>query len=341
MHFLDNARARRRVIALHLLLLLLPAALHPAQAAGPPPARLIVEWDDTAFAAAEVAAAAAGASAASAGGEGAVAAAALVSLASTATAAAAAAGIQVLGRPATYTSVLHGAALRVGSDADAHALHQQLQRNPAVKNVWIAVSGGSSSKHDASSPRCGCSRQPAALVQGRRRLVRPVQQGGGGAAAAADEAAAAAAAPAAASATTGSAVTTGLAAIPAYASSTLNGTGVLVCVVDTGIGYRAAAFGSCTGVNSPAGQCSVIKGADFVGDNYSPDSPPVADADPVRGAVLCVRQQKREQAVCWHRVHRSTCAADVVAAVAADGLRGARHDGRVGGGHQQRRRACR
>ncbi|KAF6250541.1 peptidase S8/S53 domain-containing protein [Scenedesmus sp. NREL 46B-D3] len=63
----------------------------------------------------------------------------------------------------------------------------------------------------------------------------------------------------------------------------LDGSGSLICLVDTGVQYTLPLFGSCTGINAPAGQCSVVVGRDMVGDGYdgAPGSLPVEGDAPL------------------------------------------------------------
>eukprot|EP00775_Hariotina_reticulata_P009901 gene9901-10058_t len=84
----------------------------------------------------------------------------------------------------------------------------------------------------------------------------------------AEEEARAAAVESAATALTGNAITTGLAAVQSQDPG-LNGTGTLICVVDTGINYKLELFGACTSLNAPVGRCRVVTGLDFVGDEYN------------------------------------------------------------------------
>jgi poly(3-hydroxybutyrate) depolymerase len=50
---------------------------------------------------------------------------------------------------------------------------------------------------------------------------------------------------------------------PAVAAQGRTGSGVAVAVIDTGVDYTRAAFGSCTGVNAPQGTCRVVHAQDF------------------------------------------------------------------------------
>lgn len=79
----------------------------------------------------------------------------------------------------------------------------------------------------------------------------------------------------------------------------LTGKGIKIAVVDTGIDYTHPAFGSCTGINAPAGRCRVVAGRDLVGDNYTggsskpqPDNDPVSQAG-MRARAWLVRRQVR------------------------------------------------
>eukprot|EP00775_Hariotina_reticulata_P009497 gene9497-9660_t len=63
----------------------------------------------------------------------------------------------------------------------------------------------------------------------------------------------------------------------------LTGKGIKIGIIDTGIDFTHPAFGSCTGVNLPRGQCRVVAGRDFVGDQYiGASTTPKPDNDPVR-----------------------------------------------------------
>jgi hypothetical protein len=61
-------------------------------------------------------------------------------------------------------------------------------------------------------------------------------------------------------------------------------------MIDTGIQYKLPIFGSCTGINAPAGQCNVVVGRDMVGNNYdgSAGSLPVEGDAPVGVGFTCV-----------------------------------------------------
>ncbi|KAF8069702.1 subtilisin-like serine protease [Scenedesmus sp. PABB004] len=168
-------------------------------------------------------------------------------------------GIRVLGHT-RYATVLHGAAIRTAGPADAARLRAQLEANPAVAHVWEA---------------------------GARQLVRPVRPANltaagapprGGAARPAD----AGAAPA--RATDGNSAATGLARVAAApGGDRLDGTGTLVCIVDTGINYRLPLYGSCTAINQPS-SCRVVAGLDLVGDKYNGQTdgpPPTAGNEPL------------------------------------------------------------
>jgi hypothetical protein len=84
----------------------------------------------------------------------------------------------------------------------------------------------------------------------------------------------------------GTVITTGLSRL-ATKYPGLNGTGTLICLVDTGIQYKLPVFGSCSGINAPAGQCQVVVGRDMVGSSYdgSPGSLPVEGNEPVSTSV--------------------------------------------------------
>jgi hypothetical protein len=77
-------------------------------------------------------------------------------------------------------------------------------------------------------------------------------------------------------------LTTGLSRLAAKYPN-LDGNGTLICVIDTGLQYKLSAFGSCTGINTPAGQCRVVVGRDMVGSDYdgTPGSLPVEGNAPV------------------------------------------------------------
>lgn len=80
-----------------------------------------------------------------------------------------------------------------------------------------------------------------------------------------------------------SAVATGIQALQQRHPG-LDGSGTLICVIDTGVNYRLDLFGPCTAVGQPAGSCRVVTGYDLVGDlynGYSGGPPPVGGNDPV------------------------------------------------------------
>jgi hypothetical protein len=58
----------------------------------------------------------------------------------------------------------------------------------------------------------------------------------------------------------------------------------LLPVLPAGIDYTHPAFGGCTAINEPAGQCRVVAGKDLVGDEFvsgkdvqKPDNDPVSN----------------------------------------------------------------
>ncbi|WIA37929.1 hypothetical protein OEZ86_001306 [Tetradesmus obliquus] len=181
---------------------------------------------------------------------------ALAAITSSVSVAAASSGIEVVGHT-SYSTVLRGAALQTRSAADAQRLKEQLQQNPAVHRVWYA---------------------------GARRLVEPILPGN--VSMSSVHLASTPAAASTASATNGNAAATGLAKAlsntRASGGGSLDGSGTLVCVVDTGINFSNDIYGNCYGVNQPPGQCKVVTGYDFVGDAYNGrlDGPPAVRGGP-------------------------------------------------------------
>lgn len=90
-------------------------------------------------------------------------------------------------------------------------------------------------------------------------------------------------------ATEGSAIATGLSNVYKQYPE-LDGSGQLICLVDTGINYRLPLFGSCNGINNPPGTCRVVVGYDMVGDGYTglTGSEPVNGTQPVGFVAACV-----------------------------------------------------
>ncbi|WIA23997.1 hypothetical protein OEZ85_013624 [Tetradesmus obliquus] len=134
-----------------------------------------------------------------------------------------------------------------------------LLQNPAVKKVWVSaarplVKPVDLSKQPASTGSSGSSSSSSSEASG----VKP------GATAAAPTAA-----------TDGSVVATGLSRL-AKRHPGLDGTGTLICMIDTGLQYTLPAFGGCSGINAPVGSCNVVVGRDMVGSRYdgSPGSLP-------------------------------------------------------------------
>jgi hypothetical protein len=80
----------------------------------------------------------------------------------------------------------------------------------------------------------------------------------------------------------GSVLTTGLSRLASKYPG-LDGNGTLICLIDTGLQYKLSVFGSCSGINAPAGQCRVVVGRDMVGNSYdgTPGSLPVEGDTPV------------------------------------------------------------
>jgi hypothetical protein len=109
------------------------------------------------------------------------------------------------------------------------------------------------------------------LLQGARRLVEPILPGN--VTMSSVHLASQPARASTASATEGNAAATGLTRALGTArsrgGSSLDGSGTLVCVIDTGINFQNELYGSCTGVNAPKGQCRVVTGFNFVGDGYN------------------------------------------------------------------------
>lgn len=71
------------------------------------------------------------------------------------------------------------------------------------------------------------------------------------------------------SATDGNSVATQLAAVKSM-DGDLDGTGQLVCVIDTGIAFVGnPSYGECKALNTPKGKCRVVTGYDFVGDAFT------------------------------------------------------------------------
>lgn len=71
------------------------------------------------------------------------------------------------------------------------------------------------------------------------------------------------------SATDGNSVATQLEAVKTM-DPDLDGTGQLVCVIDTGISFIGnPAYGECKALNTPKGKCKVVTGYDFVGDSFT------------------------------------------------------------------------
>eukprot|EP00775_Hariotina_reticulata_P014225 gene14225-14369_t len=172
---------------------------------------------------------------------------------STVTSDAAREGIQVVGET-NFATVIHGAAIKTRTTRDAERLKQKLQHHPAVQNVWYA---------------------------GTRHLVQPLQHN----ASMLDPSTSSDVArdrqsTAAGTATTGTTVATGLQRVPKIQQSIRTWMAPLICIVDTGINYQNELFGSCTGINKPKGNCQVVTGYNFVGDQYNGK---LKGPQPVRG----------------------------------------------------------
>jgi len=103
------------------------------------------------------------------------------------------------------------------------------------------------------------------------------------------------------SATDGNSVATQLEAVKSM-DPDLDGTGQLVCVIDTGISFIGnPAYGECKALNTPKGKCKVVTGYDFVGDSFTglqtgPSA--VRGGMPVRDQIIVRKlgssQQKRD-----------------------------------------------
>lgn len=83
---------------------------------------------------------------------------------------------------------------------------------------------------------------------------------------------------------TGNAATTGLQRL-AELLPAVNGSGTLLCLVDSGVALSSSLYGCSGGVNSPRGGCRVVVGHDLVGDQFSGESggaPRASGPNPVR-----------------------------------------------------------
>lgn len=150
--------------------------------------------------------------------------------------------------------------------------------------------------------------------QGARRLVEPILPGN--VSMSSVHLASTPAGASTASATDGNAAATGLTKAlsntRASGGGSLNGSGTLVCVVDTGVNFSNDLYGNCYGVNQPQGQCKVVAGYDFVGDAYNGrlDGPPaVRGGPPVSSSSSIHGSSSRKSGRGRH------CAACTVAAV--------------------------